>query len=222
MGKSRRPGRRTSSDGRSLGDTKHVRLHKWLLNGAAYRSLSCYARATLVELYDLYNGSNNGEMFLSVREAARRIGTSARTAMKALDQLKERGFIRPHRAGAFSVKFKYATSWILTEFSFAGELPEKTFMSWRSSSKKQNTVASRATPCTTTCNTESADAWVALCSTMSNTGINLDGSTTCNTGSLPAGGGDLAGSAAPPRVIRAALPSPTAPSIARAATRGVR
>lgn len=70
----RKPGRRVNATGRSIGgDGHHVRFYQWELKSPAYRSLSLGARALLIELKSLYNGSNNGDLFLSVREAARRL-----------------------------------------------------------------------------------------------------------------------------------------------------
>ncbi len=68
--------------GRSKGDGAHVRLYRWLLNSPAYRSLWPASRALLVEVMALYNGHNNGELFLSHREAARRV-SDLRNALTA-------------------------------------------------------------------------------------------------------------------------------------------
>jgi hypothetical protein len=110
---------------------KHVRLHRWLLNSQAWIQLSPPARSLLVELYDLYDGENNGELFMSVREASWRIGISVNPARKAIAELREKGFIRPHQRGAFTYKERHATNWVLTEFSFAGALPTRDFMRWQ-------------------------------------------------------------------------------------------
>lgn len=110
---------------------KHVRLFRWLLNSEAYRSLSVGARATLIELYDLYNGLNNGEIFLSVREAGLRLQVNKDTAGGWLWDLECRGFIKPNVPGAFSWKDKHASTWILTEFGFANQLSTKDFMRWK-------------------------------------------------------------------------------------------
>ena len=112
-------------------DTAHVRLHAYLLNGAAYRSLSPFARAGLVELYALYNGSNNGEIFLSERELGRRLGVDRRTARKALADLADRGFIAATEQGGFVRKVRHATCWRLTEHPCNGRLATKDFMQWR-------------------------------------------------------------------------------------------
>jgi hypothetical protein len=114
----------------SLGPEKHVRLNRWLLGSPAYRSLSPAARALLVELYDLYNGQNNGQIFLSHRDAARRLGVGKNLAGKALRELKNRGFIRVQQQGSFNQKVRNATQWTLTEFPHANELPTKDFMRW--------------------------------------------------------------------------------------------
>ncbi len=122
--------RKADATGRSGGDSKHVRLHRWLLKSAAWRSLSLAARCLLIELYDLFNGENNGEIFLSVRQAALRIDTGKDRAHAAFRELADRGFIRPHQRGSFNYKARHATQWVLTEFSFAGQLPTKDFMRW--------------------------------------------------------------------------------------------
>lgn len=137
MKKSRR---KHDASGRTVGAGGHVRLHFWLLASPAWASLSCEARALLVELYALYRGHNNGDVFLSIREGARRIGASKSTASRAFDQLCERGFIRPNVQGAFSRKVRHATTWVLTEFEYRGALPSKDFARWRPSSENQNTV----------------------------------------------------------------------------------
>ena len=85
-------------------DAPHVRLYGWLLNSPAYLSLSCPARALLVELARLYDGRNNGQIGLSTRRASERCNIARGTAQRALKELQERGFIecmtlRAHSAG---------------------------------------------------------------------------------------------------------------------------
>jgi hypothetical protein len=121
------------------GYAKHVRLHRWLLRSAAWASLSLVARCTLVELYDLFNGENNGEIFLGAREAATRLSVGKNRALAGLHELEARGFIRARQRGSFSWKSGKATQWILTEFSFAGQAPTKDFMKW-TDAEKQNAV----------------------------------------------------------------------------------
>lgn len=117
-------------------DAPHVRLYGWELRSPAYRSLSVGARALLVELKSLYNGYNNGNLFLSVREAARRLGCSKDRAARLFVELRDRGFIRPKEIGAFNLKAAsgrgMATSWILTEHPTGDAVSgTKEFMHWR-------------------------------------------------------------------------------------------
>jgi hypothetical protein len=130
-----RRGRRVDATGRSVGDSQHVRLYRYELESAAYRSLSLGARALLVELRALFNGSNNGSLFMSVREAAKRLNSSKSFAADRFQELHDKGFIRPKTRGAFNVKCLVgegrATIWILTEHPFANALPTKDFMRWR-------------------------------------------------------------------------------------------
>lgn len=116
---------------------RHVRLHHWLLGSPAYRQLSVGGRALLVELYDLHNGMNNGELFLSVREAGARLNVGKDTAGRYFRELEAKGFIRPRTKGSFDYKARHATCWVLTEFSYAGQLPTKDFMKWRPAEKQK-------------------------------------------------------------------------------------
>ena len=134
--------RKPNKTGRNQ-DLKHVRLYGWLLRSSAYRSLSPYGRSLLVELYALYNGTNNGAVFLSVREAARRLGCAAGTAEKALGELQDRGFIAISQRGGFNLKSRHATTWRLTEYSVGDERPTKDFMSWIAPGETNTKIKSR-------------------------------------------------------------------------------
>ena len=111
-------------------------VHHYLMKTDAWRTLKPGPRALLTELYALYNGDNNGAIFLSEREAAKRINVSKLTARRYFLRLVERGFVKSHHKGSFNVKAPVATTWILTEFGYSGKLPTKDFTKW---SEKQNT-----------------------------------------------------------------------------------
>jgi DNA-binding transcriptional regulator YhcF (GntR family) len=121
-------------------DAPHVRLYRWLLDSPAYLSLSCPARAVLIEIARKYNGFNNGRIGLSVREVADRCHIAPGTACKAFVTLQERGFIDCTEKGAFSLKSRHASEWRLTwvKCDATNELPSKRFMNWH---KKQNAVS---------------------------------------------------------------------------------
>ena len=113
-------------------DAPHVRLYRVLLDSPAYLSLSCAARAVLVEIWRTYNGTNNGRIGLSVRRASERCRIARGTAARSFRELEERGFIECMTKGAFSRKAPHATEWRLTWWAcdVTGELPSKKFMSW--------------------------------------------------------------------------------------------
>jgi hypothetical protein len=102
----------------------------------------------LVELYDLHNGENNGNIFLGAREAAKRLGTGKDRALAALHDLEQRGFIRARQLGDFQWKTGMATQWILTEFDYAGRPATRDFMKW-TPTQNQNPVPASGTdrPC---------------------------------------------------------------------------
>jgi hypothetical protein len=99
-----------------------------------------------MELRLLHNGHDNGDLFLSIREAARRLGgCSKNLASKAFAELRDRGFVRPNERGGFDYKAGArqgrGTTWILTDCGTnwcAGAKgegrylmpPTKDFMTW--------------------------------------------------------------------------------------------
>lgn len=125
-----RRGRRVDATGRSIGEPRHVRLYHWLLKTSAWQSLSPQGVATYVALSQIYNGSNNGEIALSVRAAARQLHIAKDTATKAFHELEEKGFIRRNVCGSFNWKLRHATTWILTEHAFNDQPATKDFARW--------------------------------------------------------------------------------------------
>jgi hypothetical protein len=93
-----------NATGRSM-TSRFVRLDHRLLESAAYRALSPNARAVLVELTRMDNGSNNGVLWLSVRDAAAHMGVAnTKTASAALSELQDMGFIVMTKDAHFRVK----------------------------------------------------------------------------------------------------------------------
>jgi hypothetical protein len=144
---SKRVAHRRGTDGQKIANDSHARFYPWEYNSEAFQSLSCTARCLLLELKMLHNGRNNGTLFLSVREAARRIHIGKNQAAQAFSDLQARGFIRPSVVGAFNLKAGarrgMATSWVLTEFPIGEEkgAGSRDFMRW-----KAPTVPAAGTP----------------------------------------------------------------------------
>jgi hypothetical protein len=128
--------------GRNKKGDRHVRIHHWRMQTAAWKALSGDQRAIYIEMAARYRGpgSNNGYIPYSVREAALSLHIGKSSAARDLESLQEKGFIRPTQKGAFSLKVRHATEWRLTEFpcDLTNALPSKEFARW--SSEIQNTV----------------------------------------------------------------------------------
>jgi len=100
----RRNKSRPNQTGRS-NTSRFARLDYRLLNSNAYRALSPNARALLIEVVMLYNGENNGSLWLSVRDAAHRMGVADVTAASnAFAELQDMGFITMTQDAHFRVK----------------------------------------------------------------------------------------------------------------------
>lgn len=129
--------RKPNKTGRSNGEARHVRLYHWLMATAAWRTLDPVARTAYIELAALYNGSNNGSIVWSVRDAAQTLLVSPATVTRALQRLEERGFIVREKQGAFSRKVRHAAEWRLTEFNsdLSGKLATKDFARWQPASQ---------------------------------------------------------------------------------------
>src|SRR5262249_53552518 len=110
-----------------------VGLRHWLIDSAAWKSLSCNARALYIQLARKYNGRNNGHISYSVREACEDLHIGNATAHRAFRQLQDRGFIVCTKKGAFSWKIvNEASEWRLTEHDndFPAQHASKEFMRW--------------------------------------------------------------------------------------------
>ncbi len=129
---SRRPSRRNRR-----GSGRHVQLAEWLQASEAWATLRPGPRALYVELKRRYNGANNGEIFLSHRDAAKALCVNRNTVTGYFAELQERGFIRmtqaPHLGPA---GIGLASKWALEEDSTVDGKPGgMSFMRWR---EKQN------------------------------------------------------------------------------------
>jgi hypothetical protein len=106
--------------GRSRNGPTYVMLHHWVMRTPAWRSLSVYARCLYIEMRGRYNGSNNGDISFSYREAEELLGVSNKPIPQAFRDLEDRGFIKATQRGAFSWKARFegkgrATTWLITE-----------------------------------------------------------------------------------------------------------
>ena len=117
----RNPGAKTNAPGRSSNAPRFVSIYHWEMELPAYRHLSVYGRALLIEFRRKYNSYNNGEIVMSVRQAKNALNCHKDTAAKALRELVEKGWIREAQKGSFhwetnpgGRKARAATTWRIT------------------------------------------------------------------------------------------------------------
>ena len=115
------------------GAGKHVQLYEWFQASEAWATARPGPRSLYIELKRRFNGSNNGAIFLSHRDAAKSLNVHRNTVGTWFDELALRGFIQlkiaPHLGPSGVGK---ASVWILTELPTADRKPStKDFMKWR-------------------------------------------------------------------------------------------
>ena len=118
--------------------TPHVRLDHWFYDSAAWQALKPAPRAFYLELKRHYNGSNNGKIFLSHRDAAKNMNVGRDTIASYYKTLTEHGFIvqtRGHCLGSDGIG--QSAHYALTELALDGKPATKDFMRWEKQSKKQ-------------------------------------------------------------------------------------
>jgi hypothetical protein len=119
--------------GRNDSEGRHVRLDHYLLKSIAWQSLDAVARAIYVEVKFRYNGSNNGRIPYSIREAADALGIGKTTAAKGFRALQVTGFLVAETRGHFDRKMRHASEWRLTEAAcgLTGALATREFTRWQ-------------------------------------------------------------------------------------------
>jgi len=95
----------------------------------AFRSLSGAALKVFLEVRARFNGGNNGELSLSLDEAARLLGIGKGTAQRAFAELQEKGFLRMTRKGQWYGR--RATTWRTTDKGCNGDLPTNDWKRWQ-------------------------------------------------------------------------------------------
>ena len=117
--------RRINRTGRSKGESRYVGIPHEVLNSPGYLSTKPAARAVLLELAMLYNGSNNGKLGLSVRRAAERCQISKDTAALAITALEDAGLVERVNKGSFTQRNRKASEYriLWRQCDLTGALP---------------------------------------------------------------------------------------------------
>lgn len=91
--------------GRNDKPSRFVMLDHRLMESSAYAMLDPVARCLLVELISLYDGKNNGSIYLSTKDATARLGRSdERAVIAAFELLQAVGLIEQTKGAHFAIK----------------------------------------------------------------------------------------------------------------------
>nr|WP_296429775.1 hypothetical protein [Roseovarius sp. BRH_c41] len=116
---------------------RHVQIMEYMQATEAWATMKPGPRALYIALKRLYNGGNNGEIFLSHREAAKALNVHRNSIGSYFAELQDRGFIRlatPPYLGPSGIGV--ASKWILEELPTKDKKPAgKAFMRWRKKQK---------------------------------------------------------------------------------------
>jgi hypothetical protein len=118
---------------RKRGAGRHLQLSEHLQSTEAWASLKPGPRALYIELKRRYNGSNNGRIFLSHRDAAKALNVHRNTVGPYFKELEERGLIRMTQAAHLGVAgIGQAALWALEEVTTVdGKPATRSFIRWK-------------------------------------------------------------------------------------------
>ncbi|TSB03971.1 helix-turn-helix domain-containing protein [Sphingorhabdus contaminans] len=122
---------------RRKAEPRHIRLYHSITGTVAWAHLSGNAIKVLFALVRIDDGSKNGQIFYSDRQAALDTGLSRNTCIKAFRELVEKGFLCIVEKGHFDRKVRHATVWRYTWQAAPGICgPTREFEKWRPESEK--------------------------------------------------------------------------------------
>ncbi|NKB49056.1 MAG: helix-turn-helix domain-containing protein [Alphaproteobacteria bacterium] len=120
--------RRTNAAGRRETE-QYLPIPYLMARSEAWRSLSGPAIKVFIEIRCRYNGQNNGELSLSLDEAARLLGIGKATAQRAFVDLEKKGFIKKIKQGQWYGRL--ATEWAVTDRPHKGHLATRDWKDWK-------------------------------------------------------------------------------------------
>jgi hypothetical protein len=111
--------------GRSARGDRYVLLPFDVLQSSGFANTAPPARAVLLALLTVYNGSNNGRLALSVRDAASACNIGTATAARAFQQLEDAGLIETTEKGSFRAGKRWASTYRITwrQCDVSGTMP---------------------------------------------------------------------------------------------------
>ena len=117
------------------GFEQYKKLTYRMLESEAWRCLPSNYIKFYLELCRRYNGSNNGRLSLSKREASKLLHIGDGAAQAAPKRLEEHGLIKVTKPGSF--RGRRATEYALTDKSLDGHPPTNEWQRWRKKKKQK-------------------------------------------------------------------------------------
>lgn len=102
--------------------------HEQFIGSPAYRDLTTRARCLLEEFQRIYKPGRNGELSISVENAAKLLNCCANSARNAFRELEEKGFLALCCEASYSAG--RATEYRLTIEPHNGRAPTDDWMDW--------------------------------------------------------------------------------------------
>lgn len=134
------------------GAGRHVQLSEMLQSTAAWAELKPGPRALYIELKRRFNGTNNGRIILSHRDAAKALNAHRNTVGSWFSQLEDHGLIAMTQAPHLGPSgIGQAALWALQELPTAdGKPAQKGFAAWAKKKKpRTKTMPPRHNGCDT-------------------------------------------------------------------------
>lgn len=125
--------RKTNATGRNEGDGQYLPISYKMAQSKAFRSLTGSTLKVWIELRARYNGSNNGRVSLSLRDAASLLGMSQTTAQRAYSELELKGLIKRRKRGSWYGR--KAAEYILTDQKYDGQPATRDWQNWHPKNK---------------------------------------------------------------------------------------
>jgi len=112
-----------------------INLHRGVTNSPAWKALTCEARCLILAVWERHNGTNNGCIPLSHREARLALGVGNDKTARAFRQAQEHGFLIEREKGSFNWKVGAgegrATEWELTTEPCEGKPAKCNYRAWQ-------------------------------------------------------------------------------------------
>ena len=125
--------------------TPFIILHRGVTDSLAWKDLSCVAKCLILLVWERHNGTNNGSIPLSHREARSALGIGNTKTVSTFKEAQEHGFLIERTKGSFDWKVGAgqgrATEWELTAEPCDNKPAKSNYRSW----KKQTTAPTAGT-----------------------------------------------------------------------------